>query len=78
MFNFKILMQLFFHQSNNYFTGSDRNFDMEQQLAENKTKVHFYGSNFDNAEIAIRFKKRLNGTQLHKDLKVGADKGKYN
>lgn len=60
--------------------GSDENFDMEKQLAENMTRVQFYGTNFANAEIALRFKKRLNGIKIRKNLKTSTDtteKGRF-
>jgi hypothetical protein len=44
--------------------GADDDFEMEKQLADNMTRVEFYGTNFDSPEESAHFNSRLNGTQI--------------
>jgi hypothetical protein len=56
--------------------GSDNDFEMEKQLAENMTRVHFYGVNLHSMESVAHFKRRLNGTILHKHLHTAEENEK--
>lgn len=53
--------------------GADEGFEMERQLAENLTRVQFYGTNFNDAEEGVRFETSLNGTQIHRELIMSSD-----